>query len=521
MSSREETLKESKVWSLVCHICIGNLVFLYTLGVFNTCTDNVSAYFSWGSKEASYISLFSTFIAIGQALGCIASAPLMNNYGRRKASIFVDICFIIGSILIILPSTVTFGIGRLITGFATGVMATVSPIYTNEVTPVSMNPRVGPLVVISASVGLMLSYAFGLMLPTENFAENPLNNLWIFMFLFPAALSAYQLYYFVFIMKLDTPQFYMLKNMHNEAQSALGITHDNNSIVYGLRRVNSDVSGKTISGMKVSLTGMICKKKFRKMTRVAISMGFILQLCGPTAILFYSTNIFSQLGGGLFESRLITFVMGIINVISCTCAIWLLKYFGRKALLVSGEIFIVIDLVLLGIFSGYVDAGGIVMAGFLIGYFIPYGYALAGVFWVYNSEILNDQLFSLLAIVNFVISIPVSIIFPSAVESFGIANCFLFFGICTAFSTIYSIFELVETKDKDKETILIEMKVIDIRTTPQNFSREVDSSQELNGFNENDEDKVNDDDIANENCPEDKSLDNLIPSEDNIPSTKK
>ncbi|OMJ85248.1 hypothetical protein SteCoe_13484 [Stentor coeruleus] len=475
----EKQYNEKQVWILNTHICIASFVFLYTLGVFNTCTSNVAASLNWGDNTSTYINVFSTLISVGQTIGCLIAPQLLDKFGRRKTVISQDILFIAASIMIVMPHTVPFGIGRFFTGLSTGVMATVNPIFINEVTPVEMIGKVGPLLVITSSIGLLCSYSFGLFLPLDNFSDDPLNNLWIFLFLFPAVLCAYQMFYFLVFMKHDTPQFYLSKNMIAEANQALRLTHNVSGIGSGLRRVNSDIRGKTtLSGAKLSLLGMLKVSKYRKMIRAAIGLAIIQQFCGITAIYFYSTSIFMQLGGGLFMARVVTVIMGVVNLLSSVGSLFLIPYFGRKTLILSSEILICADMLILGICSGYATVDSLVLAVFLIAFFAPFGYGLAAVFWMYLSEILNDQIFSFACIISFGLSIPVSLVFPIAVDGVGIGNCFLFFSVSMALGSLYTFFDIIETKGKEKEQILFEMKVLDASVAPDKNAEESDSLQE-------------------------------------------
>ena len=458
--------KESSVWNLACHISISSGVFAYTLGVFNTSMDNIAASLGWGGTKEFYISLFSTFIPIGQTIGSILTPPALDRFGRRKFTLYMDILFIIGSLILIIPNTVAFGAGRILTGIATGAMSVASPIYLSEVTPVVMMPQVGPLIVIMENIALVISYGLGLMLPVSNFSENSLNELWILMYLLPAVVCLYQILYFCLGMKHDSPQFYFSKQMFSHAESALEITHLERGINSGLRRVNSEIQGKSISGITASLREMICERKFCKMARISVFLPMIAQMSGFIAILFYSTSIFSGLNVDLFQARLITFVLGIVLLLSSLSSIWLLKYFGRKSLIITAEILTAIDLAFLGLFSSYVPADPLIVAVFTVAFFIPFGLGLDTVLWMHASEVLNDQFISLMCTFTYAFSIVVSLLFPILSGLVGIGSCFLFFAVCMAASTVYSCLDLIETQYKTKEEILIEMRVLPATVCP-------------------------------------------------------
>jgi MFS family permease len=256
---------------------------------------------------------------------------------------------------------------------------------------------------------------------------------------------------------------------------ALGICYTNEGMQGGLRRLNSEIQGK-FAGGKPSIWNIITGKKFRKMMRVGILLCMLNQLCGLSAIIFYSTDIFKGLGGGIFLARLLTFIMGIVNLISSIISVCLLHWFGRKTLIVSGQVLLAVDLVLLGIFSGYVNVGVGAPAVFVILFFFFFSYSLAATLWLYVGEVLNDQVLSVSSVFNMATSVIITFLFPPVSNGVGIQNVFLFFAVMMVLGTIYCWIDLVETKDKEKEQILIEMKVIDSTIAPAN--PENDSLQE-------------------------------------------
>ena len=455
------TFETRKMWIVDLHILIGSFLFQYTLGVFNPCQDNVAASLGWGSNKDSYTTLFSSLVPVGALVGTALTAPLIDRFGRRSTTMGTDIFYALGTVILVMPSTVTFGIGRFLTGLGAGLFMTIGPIHITEMTPEAMMAKAGPLIVIVGNVGLMTAYGLGLALPTSDFENDPFNYWWLFMFILPAAIAMYQFCYFKFVCKYDTPQYYMGKNMYEEAKRALGLTYTQSGMTDGLRRLNSDVRGKFGTGAKPSLISMFTNQRFRKMMRVGCVLCMLYQLSGLTAILFYSTSIFNQLGGGIFLSRLLTFIMGIVNLISSACSIFLLQFFGRKAILVSGQLFVAIDLLLIGLFSGYINGGVAAPSVLIIAFFSFFSYSLGATLWLYIAEVLNDQIFSVSCAMCMAISVLISFLFPSAVAGIGINNVFLIFSGFMFLGACYSMVDLIETKGKDKEQILIEMKVME------------------------------------------------------------
>ena len=280
----------------------------------------------------------------------------------------------------------------------------------------------------------------------------------------------------------------MSKGLQHLANQAISQSYTPEGNELGLRRLASEIKSKHGSDTdSLKIFSLFREKRFRKMMRIGILLGLFNQLSGMAAIMFYSTMIFGELGGGLRLSRILTFVMGFVNLCSALLSILLLKYIGRKVLIVSGQVFLFIDLALLGIFSGYVDVGAVVPTIFVIGFFLFFTYSLASALWIYVGEVLNDQILTVSCIVNMSMTVIITFAFPYAVENLGIHNSFLFFSFCMIIGAIYSAFDLIETKGKTKEQILIEMKAFEKPNQDSNSQddftlREIGESSQINSI---------------------------------------
>jgi MFS family permease len=265
------------------------------MGIFNTCQQNISYSLNWGENESFYITLFSTFVPIGALIGTTLAGFFISRFGRRLTIMYTDTLYILGSFILVIPLTATFAIGRILTGFCAGIFFTISPIYCSEVTPELMMSKVGPIMVIFDNFGLLVSFTLGLALPSSNFDSDPMNNWWLFMFLFPACVCFYQFIYFKYFWKLDTPQFYLSKGMKELTYQSIALSYTQEGQAEGLKRVEKEILSKFGSNEEKS---EFCKffrqPRFFKMMRVGISLALINQFSGMAAIIFilqrYSMN---------------------------------------------------------------------------------------------------------------------------------------------------------------------------------------------------------------------------------------
>ena len=197
--------------------------------------------------------------------------------------------------------------------------------------------------------------------------------------------------------------------------------------------------------------------KYRKMLRVGILLGTIQQVSGINAGIFYSTSIFKELGGGAFMSKVYTFITGLIFMISSLASIPLLTRFGRRALLISGQILLAIDLSLLGILTSFDIAPIYVLIIGVILIFVFFSYSLGSTLWLHCGEALIEKIMGISATVNLLWVCIVTASFPIIVEYLGINYAFLFFAVCMVLGAIYCCFDIIETKDKTKPEIFSRM----------------------------------------------------------------
>lgn len=450
-----------KVWKLALHIVLGGFMFCYTLGVFNTCSDNVSASLNWGDMKSTFVTVFSTIVPVGVLIGSMVAGKMMNYYGRRKSMMMTDILMMISSGITVVPFTPTFAIGRFLSGIAAGIFMTIPVSFVNEVTPDEMIPKIGPLVQISTNVGLIFAYGFGLPLPTGDYDSNSFNWWWVFMFLFPGFVALYQFCYFLFVCKHDSALWLIRKGKTEETMKSLLMVYTEEGVNDGLERFSPKLiegsAEQSESNKEVSLKQIFTEPKYRKMLRIGILLGIIQQVSGINAGIFYSTSIFSKLGGGLFISRLFTFITGFVFMVASIASIPLLSKYGRKTLLISGQILLALDLCALGIMTSIPNSPMVLQIIGVMLIFVFFSYSLGATLWLYLGEAMIEQILGISAAANSTFVCIVTGVFPITVEYLGINYAFFFFGACMILGTVYCYFDLVETKGKTKPEIMNRM----------------------------------------------------------------
>ena len=122
------------------------------------------------------IAFFSSIINLGALLGSLIIGPILNTLGRRTALCISSIPSIVGWLLMatakglsppsttVVPSLIfALLLGRVLSGFAAGMMTAVSSVYLVEIAPSHQSGRVGSLAQLATVAGSCFAYYCGMV----------------------------------------------------------------------------------------------------------------------------------------------------------------------------------------------------------------------------------------------------------------------------------------------------------------------------------------------------------------------
>lgn len=382
--------RSQKVWITSLHAVLGSLIFTYNIGVFTSCQPSVSASLSWGSEAPFLIAVMSSLLPLGAMFGALTVGYLSKHIGRRQNMIYADITIIIASIVTVIPTTLTFGLGRFLSGIGIGNFSAIVPLYINEISPSDISGRMGTLMQIVGCVGSLFAFGFALALPTSDYSSDPMNNFWVVMFLFQGLVASVQLTLFYVVFTHETAPWLLIKGKQKEAIESLGFIYYSEfteEIVEKLQLGKSQGVDKGDKGFNQDFSYkelLTCAKGTTKAMRLGLMMSVIQQFSGINAILSYATTIFGEFGSGVFIARIFTMLSGAVKVIACFGLLPLIDKSGRKKILIAGCVGMAFCLALMGIFSlfeVYFVIPFLVVEVYLAKFFCVYWPDLLGLFW--------------------------------------------------------------------------------------------------------------------------------------------
>jgi MFS family permease len=454
----EKQYDSGLVWRMSLNLTLNCLYGGYCVNAMSMNSENIAYSLGWRDSKQTYIYLFASIYALGAAAGGFLAGTIAHHFGRRFGLIVTDIIGIAACCLFLIPSTLTFGIGRLASGLTHGLVGTITPPFLKELSPSDMSGKTGAMVQMQSCIGILLVYVLGLALPIDDYTGS-MNWWWMFMMVLPAGFLAVQLFGLLYIYPYDSPKWLIANDKLLEASNVLSSIYHKHAVEAVHRTLvqhytDSEGPGGSVSAALVARKGtykdILTDWRFRRMLIIGLGLMFLQQWCGINAVLMYSTIIFQSMTDK-FTARLYTVGLGFVNIIGVLIAINCIDTYGRRPLLALGELSLGLVQVVLGI----VIAAGlspVLVVVLISAYLLLYNLSMGTVVWVYCGEVLSMKCMGLSvgfgwANVFFVLLSFQYIIVP------GVHAAFLLYGVTCLSGFLFILAYIQETKGLTKEEI--------------------------------------------------------------------
>lgn len=190
---------------------------------------------------------------------------------------------------------------------------------------------------------------------------------------------------------------------------------------------------------------------------VGCILALVQQLSGINAVIFYSSNIFTQGRDVGYDTstaaRTGTVIVGVVNWAAAMMSIPLLSRFGRKTILIGGQIAMGISLVILAILAIVKFNTGIII--FTLVFVAFFEFSIGPILWLYCAEVMTENGMVAASLITWLCTI----FFGLATQGiFDLLNpygvYFVFTGVCV-FGLAFIIFMVKETKGLSKEALKV------------------------------------------------------------------
>nr|WP_281253271.1 sugar porter family MFS transporter [Mycobacterium numidiamassiliense] len=393
--------------------------------------------------STSQQELLTTMAVIGQIAGALAAGVLANAIGRKKSMVLIAICYavfaLLGALSVSLPMLLT---ARFLLGLTIGVTVVVVPVYVAESAPAATRGALLTTYQLTIVTGLIIGYLTGYLLAGT--------HSWRWMLGLAAAPAILLLPLLIGLP--DTARWYLLKERVDDARRALLRVEPGANADAELAEI-----GQAVNEGSGGFSEML-RPPYSRATSFVIALGFLAQITGINAIIYYSPRIFQAMGfTGNFALLGLPALVQVAGLAAVGTALGLVDRIGRRPILLSGiAMMIAADIVLMAVFAS--DPGGPVLgfAGVLL-FIFGYTAGFGSLGWVYASESFPTRLRSIgsstMLTANLIANAIVAAVFLTILHSLGGAGAFAVFGLfaVVAFVVVYRY--APETKGRQLEDI--------------------------------------------------------------------
>lgn len=370
---------------------LGGLLFGYDTAVISGAIGLLKDHFVLGATATGWAA--SSALA-GCVLGAAGAGKGSDLYGRHKMLVLSGICFLISAVGTALASTFTFFVVfRIIGGLGIGAASVASPLYIGESAPARWRGRLVALNQLAIVFGMLLIYLVNYRIHLSGTLDWNRDIGWRWMFasgILPSAL----LLGLLFVVP-ETARFLLMRGRRKEAERVAART--------GADTFQEIVEAET---QQPSTT-----KHLRRVLSVGFVLAVLQQVTGINVFLYYAPIIFSRVSHSGNASLWQTVLLGTVNVLFTIIAMAFVDHAGRKPLLLTGSLGMMVCLVSMG-WAIMHDSSSAWLLLFVLVYIACFAFSVGPVTWIVLSEIFPSRIratamatsTAVLWIANFVVS---------------------------------------------------------------------------------------------------------------------
>jgi SP family galactose:H+ symporter-like MFS transporter len=390
-------------------------------------------------------------VLLGAIFGTAASSMVGDRFGRKKTIVVSAFVFAIGGIVTALaPNPIVLSIGRVFLGMAVGIASCVAPLYISESAPDRMRGALVFLFQLAITLGILAAYLV-------DYALVDVANGWRWM-LGLSAVPATILWLGMVTMP-ESPRWLICQNRIQEAKQVLQKLRGGVSIDHEVL----DIQNSYASQQKEKINWRaLFSPRLRMPLIIGLGLAIFQQVTGINTVIYYAPSILESAGfNSTSLSILGTVGVGLINVLVTIVSVFLVDRMGRRPLLLTGLIGMIISMGLIGwtFQAGHPlsDTMKIMAVGSLMLYVASFAISLGPLFYLIVSEIyplsIRAQAIGIMSVVQWSANLIVSFTFLSMTEMIGHSATFWLYGFMALIACIFFYILVPETKGRSLEEI--------------------------------------------------------------------
>jgi sugar porter (SP) family MFS transporter len=429
---------------------LGGILFGYDLGVISGVLLFIKKSWHLGSVAQGVVG---GCLAAGAILGAAFASRLTDRIGRRHTIMAAAVVFAVGTLgCTFAPGVTVLVVSRFVVGVAVGCSSATVPTYLSELAPSRARGALSSLNQLMIVSGILIAYVVDWAL------TGPGN--WRAMFaaaLLPAVVLLVGMSFLP-----ETPRWLVKAGREDEARAVLAATHAGEDVDAEITSIREVIRlDREQRGRLRDLTA----RWLRPVVVVALILAVGQQFSGVNAINLYAPVMFTNLGFGNSASLLASVVLGAVKVAFTAWVIFVVDRWGRKPLLLLGNICMSLTLFLLGVAVLTLHdktAAGLSTLVLLIIYLAGYELGWGAVVWVMMAEVFPLKVrgvgMGASSVVLWAATFTITFVFPVMDTSLGLAySAWIFAGIGVVL--FFLVRWLVpETKGRSLEQIELDLR---------------------------------------------------------------
>ncbi|PKS12142.1 hypothetical protein jhhlp_001440 [Lomentospora prolificans] len=363
-------------------VSLGVFLFGYDQGVMSGIITGplFNDYFNQPSK--AQIGTMVAILEVGAFCSSLIVGRVGDIIGRRRTIFYGSCIFFVGGAIQTCAATIFMMMaGRIIAGFGVGMLSTIVPVYQSEISPPHNR---GKLACIEFS-GNIIGYTSSVWV--DYFCGFINSNLsWRIPLFMQCVMGGLLGLGSLIIVE------WLLDNDHDEE----GIVVIAN--LYGGGDIHNPKAREEFRNIKMDVllqrqegerTYAEMFRKYRTRVFIAMSAQALAQLNGINVISYYAPYVFESAGWVGHDAVLMTGINGITYFLSTIPPWYIVDKWGRRPILLSGAVAMVISLSLIAYFL-YLDTKSTpaMVVIFVMIYNAAFGYSWGPIPWLYPPEIL-------------------------------------------------------------------------------------------------------------------------------------
>jgi sugar porter (SP) family MFS transporter len=431
---------------------LGGILFGYDLGVISGVLPFITKLWNLTPLDRGVIT---ASLSVGAVVGALLSGRVNERLGRRRTIMSAAVVVIIGTLAATFSPTFTLlVISRVVIGLGIGLSSSTVPTYLSELAPAKIRGAMGALNQIFIVLGILIAFLVSYWLGPQ--------SAWRWMFA-GAIVPAVILLFGLNIMP-ESPRWLFKNGREDEARSVLVNAHGGSTDV--------DAEMETIREV-VRLDSE--KGRFRDlwapwvrpMLIVALLLAIGQQFSGVNAINAYFPTMLISLGFATQAALLSGVLLGVTKFLFTAWVVFVVDRWGRKPLLLIGNVIMVVTLVAAGwvvLTVKDTNTVGILMLILMVLYLVGYELGWGAVVWVMMSEVFPLKAraagMGVASVVLWASTGIVSVVFPiiSDKNSLGIGNSMFIFAGINVVLFVLTKWLVPETKGRSLEEIELELR---------------------------------------------------------------